>query len=259
LPSFYKLSFTACFNLTFKKNDERNQNTLPPTTPNEPYLPTTLLPSSEMGRLVKLVGGGIGLAHEAIAARRVKSHNPVIVDADEGEFGSGVFNPAASSAFLEKHKAAVAHEEHSDPCDGDSADYDSADYDERLRVLDEAQGEHVLSSGFQHNSKTKNHAQTMDVDTFAAENPPPSYPYSRSSTNGGVPRLINPVIIPQRRPHDKTRGFIRAYAPVLQDFGIAPATFLAFLKEFHKRSQVRGLVLSFYHRCISPSSLHSPY
>ncbi|CAG8075600.1 unnamed protein product [Penicillium nalgiovense] len=43
-------------------------------------------------------------------------------------------------------------------------------------------------------------------------------------------RLPCPVIIPQRRPRNKDRGFVRAYAPILQDCGIDQETFLQFLE-----------------------------
>ncbi|KAK3635351.1 hypothetical protein LTR56_014776 [Elasticomyces elasticus] len=60
-----------------------------------------------------------------------------------------------------------------------------------------------------------------------------------------IPRLRQPlplpVIIPQRRPRTRARGFIRAYAPVLDDCGINEATFLAFLVDFYKSTQVSGL------------------
>lgn len=47
-----------------------------------------------------------------------------------------------------------------------------------------------------------------------------------------------PVIIPQRRPGSKSRGFVRAYAPLLDECsGIDQETFLSFLKNFHKSSQ----------------------
>lgn len=47
-----------------------------------------------------------------------------------------------------------------------------------------------------------------------------------------------PVVIPQRRPRNKTRGFIRAYAPLLGECsGIDQDTFLAFLENFYKSSQ----------------------
>nr|XP_023908582.1 uncharacterized protein LOC112020254 [Quercus suber] len=50
-----------------------------------------------------------------------------------------------------------------------------------------------------------------------------------------------PVILPQRRPGDKGRGFVRAYAPVLLQNGIGQEQFLAFLKSFHKASQASPL------------------
>lgn len=53
--------------------------------------------------------------------------------------------------------------------------------------------------------------------------------------------LPYPVILPQRRPNDKSRGFVRAYAPDLGRYkGIDEPTFLNFLKQFHKSSQASG-------------------
>ncbi|KAK3057923.1 hypothetical protein LTR09_000999 [Extremus antarcticus] len=46
------------------------------------------------------------------------------------------------------------------------------------------------------------------------------------------------VILPQRRPRTKTRGFVHAYAPLLGECsGISQTTFLTFLKNFHTASQ----------------------
>lgn len=56
-----------------------------------------------------------------------------------------------------------------------------------------------------------------------------------------LPPLPLPVIIPQRRPRNKSRGFVRAYSPVLQTVGIDQATFLHFLKTFHSSSQANPL------------------
>ncbi|KAK4900352.1 hypothetical protein LTR27_002577 [Elasticomyces elasticus] len=60
-----------------------------------------------------------------------------------------------------------------------------------------------------------------------------------------IPRLRQPlplpVIIPQRRPRARARGFIRAYAPVLEDCGINEATFIAFLDDFYESTQVSCL------------------
>lgn len=63
-------------------------------------------------------------------------------------------------------------------------------------------------------------------------------------TKGGAPsskhapyKLPFPVILPQRRPGTKARGFFRTYAPVLQESGIDQEMFLSFLKNFHKAAQ----------------------
>ena len=49
-------------------------------------------------------------------------------------------------------------------------------------------------------------------------------------------KLALPVVLPQRRPKDRSRGFIRAYAPVLENCGIDQGTWLAFLDAFQRSS-----------------------
>ncbi|KAI1473276.1 uncharacterized protein F4812DRAFT_44999 [Daldinia caldariorum] len=46
--------------------------------------------------------------------------------------------------------------------------------------------------------------------------------------------LPYPVIIPQRRPGQRVRGFVRAYAPDLMRCGIDQSTFMAFLDELDR-------------------------
>ncbi|KAI1880321.1 hypothetical protein JX265_001942 [Neoarthrinium moseri] len=48
-------------------------------------------------------------------------------------------------------------------------------------------------------------------------------------SNTAAPRLPQVVILPQRRPKQRQRGFVRAYAPDLIFCGIDQATFLAFI------------------------------
>ncbi|KAJ4171531.1 hypothetical protein NW754_013298 [Fusarium falciforme] len=47
-------------------------------------------------------------------------------------------------------------------------------------------------------------------------------------------KLALPVILPQRRPKDRGRGFVRAYAPVLADVSIDQETFLDLIDSFNK-------------------------
>lgn len=50
--------------------------------------------------------------------------------------------------------------------------------------------------------------------------------------------LPQAILIPQRRPGDRKRGFVQAYAPVLAETkGIQQEDFLEFLSDFHKASQ----------------------
>ena len=75
------------------------------------------------------------------------------------------------------------------------------------------------------------------VQKFLARHPP-------SLETAAVGNLPCPVIIPQRRPHKKSRGFVQAYAPVLAECGIDQDTFMEFHKAFFKASQV-GHCLSY--------------
>lgn len=53
-----------------------------------------------------------------------------------------------------------------------------------------------------------------------------------------TPQLPCPVIIPQRRPRFKERGFVRAYAPLLAEKGIKQEVFLQFLESLDKSAEV---------------------
>ena len=52
-----------------------------------------------------------------------------------------------------------------------------------------------------------------------------------------APKLSKPVVIPQRRPGNKERGFVKAYAPDLDAFGIDQESFLAFIRAVNKAAQ----------------------
>ena len=53
-------------------------------------------------------------------------------------------------------------------------------------------------------------------------------------------KLPMPVVLPQRRPRNRNRGFVRAYAPVLADQDIDQPLFFDFLDGFEKAIRVRG-------------------
>lgn len=54
-----------------------------------------------------------------------------------------------------------------------------------------------------------------------------------------IQRLPCTVIIPQRRPRNKDRGFVRAYAPVMEGCGVGQDVFLKFQQDWLTASKVR--------------------
>lgn len=118
------------------------------------------------------------------------------------------------------------------------SDYESLEDDEELLELDEALTS-TDTKGLPTYDESEQEYQPVDElvrDVINTSRPPPT------STCSGTPftsqsQLPCPVIIPQRRPRKKARGFIRAYSPVLSDCGISQEVFLKFLKNFHTSSQ----------------------
>ena len=235
-------------------------------------------------RIVKGVNAMIGLATEAHAAHKehkaAKSQgasNSELKIAKGQEVSNKVqtgspksipgpsMNPSGSSrAASSSSKAQEASKDASDFCEeadpppysgleGTAEEKDEADWQ-----LDDAIAEHEHENepgpppGYEDSfdalpedelgavpssKEGKQHYVDKIVSTFMAKHP-------LHSDFHPMP-LPSAVIIPQRRPHSKRRGFVRAYAPVLENAGIDQATFLQFLKSMHqsaKASPVFGII-----------------
>lgn len=213
-----------------------------------------------MGPLVKLVGSGIGLASEALAARkenkqRARSPGPSAPSESSavgGDHGNRppptydsldpsstnyglveVANQHEARQLIDQGKAVPADTSH----ETDEDDSEGVDDDEAYWELDEAADADppaYSERGEIDDAKPESGEAKPDVhkllQKFLTSHPAPTH---------ATGRLPCPVIIPQRRPRTKSRGFVRAYAPVLADCGIDQDTFLEFLKTFHKASQVK--------------------
>lgn len=156
------------------------------------------------GPLSKIVGGTTGFVQEYNADRKARK------EAQAGE--------------TDDHQVAgpVGDEKMEDYDDED--DDEEAEDDEALaQDLDEAQ------QAIEPKKAHKDQSIDQIIETFVQQHPPP--PYSEQQP-GGI--LSMPVIIPQRRPESHTRGFVRAYAPILADAGIDEQTWLDFLDGFEK-------------------------
>ena len=222
-----------------------------------------------MGPLVKLVGSGIGLASEALAARKESKENkqrarspgpsappessalgsdhsnrppPAYDSLDPSSTNYGlveVANDHEARQLINQGKAVPADTSYQI----DEDDPEEADDDEAHWELDEATDPDPPAYDYDYSPSVRGEFDDANpesgedkpdvhklVQKFLASHPAPTHPLGR---------LPCPVIIPQRRPRTKSRGFVRAYAPVLADCGIDQDTFLEFLKTFHKASQVK--------------------
>ena len=193
-----------------------------------------------MSKLVNLVGSGIGLAREISASRQPTSKTTTSrsVTSDAG-LGSGT-----KGNFSTRNQ--------------DDQEYGSCtDYQDYLSV---SWSSHSGQREY-HNSQEKKGVKTCEEE-WSLQDPvnnltqlPPPYtpeeyvesanrvlpptlqrPSSPNMTAWG--RLPRPVIIPQRRPENKERGFIRAYAPALLECGIDEATFLNFIDSLNEATKV---------------------
>lgn len=110
--------------------------------------------------------------------------------------------------------------------DETSSDDDDELNEEELQSLDEAQQTQVTKD----EDSAKQPEDQQLLDTFLSRHPPP--PYTEQSTSR--PTLSMPVMLPQKRPGASQRGFIRAYAPILEEVSIDQNAWLDFLTGLDK-------------------------
>ena len=181
-----------------------------------------------MGRVVKVIVTPIGLVSEAIHAHRDRRRSSVALEEDKKAAEGQVerkesayveVSPEVADELIASGQAEAADREaptHELVVE-EGMGCDEADW-----ALDEAaaegEGEEVALSNEKGNESPKERAG--------------SHAIRRSNQ-----KLPFPVILPQRRPGTKTRGFVRAYPPILEESGISQPAFLHLLKDFHKAAQ----------------------
>ena len=179
--------------------------------------------------MVKLVSAPIALGAEAVAHHRQKDGAPsgsleksiTFVEVSENQ----------ADALIKRGDAVAAdgQEPTHELVDPDERDDDQADWalDEAASGIDDASNPTKPQAGDQA-------LQPSVTELMAGIKPPKYTPMSAARGKNALPF---PVVLPQRRPRTKSRGFVRAYAPVLADLGIDQAAFLEFLTGLHKAAQ----------------------
>lgn len=220
-----------------------------------------------MGPIVKLLGTGLGLASEAIHHHREKrragrspSPNPAAASSSASPAPVASHPDDAPPEYVEVANEEVADElvrsgkaervkgypkekekSKTDDDDGDDSDASTdLDDDEAAWELDEM-GREVGPPAYEESEAAMAEAQALPESEKVKKEEALVKELVQMAGPAPVPpqKLPCPVIIPQRRPRAKDRGFVRAYAPVLHDCGVSQEVFLKFLKSWHQASKVR--------------------
>lgn len=137
--------------------------------------------------------------------------------------------PVERKVAREIKREMSSHEVSYEEVAGSSREYEEPppEYGENLEDewnLDDAQDDEIGDGVYDAPSTEAGKVE----DLFIRKHPPPA------RNSHGSEGLAMPVVIPQRRPKERARGFVRAYAPVLENCGIDQATWMEFLEVFQK-------------------------
>lgn len=164
-------------------------------------------------KAVKGLAAGIGLISESISSHKAKKESQTSQREENTQLDPT--SPASGSHNNEHSQEGTA-----------------IDSLEEQWELDETQDE-LRHSPNQEDPPAYDTEEAIDtaIHRFASEYPPPAY------SSETVPLLPAPILLPQRRPKERKRGFIRAYAPDLAAFSIDQKMFLEFLDTAEKACQ----------------------
>lgn len=176
-----------------------------------------------IGKLAQGVVTGIGFASEVRGYKKAKKAAKLQTELHE--------EPESASSARSLSSSSKSHEVERD-ADIDTDEPLAYEEIERSWELDEAQ-DIVIEA--KKPRKSKDGVTNPDKVIAAFLQRHPSCSPSSSMTDPGS-RLEYPVAIPQRRPKDKKRGFIRAYAPDLQNVGIDQETWFDFIESLNEAS-----------------------
>jgi hypothetical protein len=180
--------------------------------------------------LPALIGGGIaagvGLASEGIHHHKEKK-------AAKQKLGEShkADDPPSYEDIPRAKKEVADHKEHEETPDHHA----NEEGDEEQWELDEAQDKLIADGSVKVEPRPKVSIHPRETTQHFVDR----HPAPQSLPEHHLPL---PVILPQRRPKDRSRGFIRAYAPDLAVCGIDQPMFLDFIETFNEASQASPMM-----------------
>ena len=190
-----------------------------------------------IGKIAQGITSGIGFASEVRGYKKAKkaAQKERELDSQQSQSEEQQGSSSSGSRSLSSDTANLSLNEKNA---GDLNDEEPPTYDEveRSWELNEAQ-DVVIEAQKPRKSKEGTANPDKVLSAFLQRQPPPYRASSESLDQvPQTPRLALPVAIPQRRPKDKKRGFIRAYAPDLQNVGISQETWFDFIETLNEAS-----------------------
>ncbi|RAL03141.1 uncharacterized protein BO80DRAFT_500468 [Aspergillus ibericus CBS 121593] len=186
-----------------------------------------------VGKLIHGVTSSIGLASEVHGYRKAKKAARKERELEQQQQQqpqelsvSPSQSPPRSPARSPPPYAASPEEQDGTRAEGPTVDQGV----ERTWQLDEAQ-DAIVEKTKPRKSKSGVANPDKVLAAFLQRRPPPE---TLPDSMYPGPRLTYPVAIPQRRPKDKSRGFVRAYAPELQNMRVDQETWLDFIETFNE-------------------------
>ncbi|OOQ86450.1 hypothetical protein PEBR_21418 [Penicillium brasilianum] len=207
--------------------------------------------ASGLGRkAVQGIAAGIGLVSEARSARKTKKRNQK-EQSDEETVPETVRVPQEQRELPQQQQQQQKQCEWYEvivPCEPTAQQEATHENPptgslEEQWALDEAQEELGHSAQGKENTPENDRPpeyvdQERLAHAFASTYPaPPPYSTIYDGSRPSLPQLSAPVVLPQRRPKNRDRGFIRAYAPTLNECGIDQEMFIDFLNTAEKACQ----------------------
>lgn len=179
-------------------------------------------------------------AHSRSPAAQLRSPN---ISASSSGSSREITSPDNNTSLDEddKHYKMTAYEVTFE--DGTSSSEDDGD-DEAAWKLDEMVEQQLASSSRADPvPKASATADSVELDISAAKPKKQDDAIHDLVRMAGPPprpahRLPCPVIIPQRRPGNRSRGFVRAYAPVMEMCGVGQDVFFQFQDDWVTASKV---------------------
>ncbi|RGP71005.1 hypothetical protein FSPOR_3693 [Fusarium sporotrichioides] len=166
-----------------------------------------------LGSAVRGVAGGIGLVSESVSSYKEKRNaEKNAPPAEPAQQSQGSNDAPVSQPQNNSYQSSSKQ--------GDTTERQWELDDTQTELLSNPNGEPSSSQTAQNDTDLA----TIFIREHGLTNPPTGQ------------RLEMPVILAQRRPKNRSRGFVRGYAPILEDVGISQETWLDFLDKFDAAS-----------------------